>query len=81
MNITRLLTTILGLPIVVIVLVLGNKYVIDIFFSIVAIISIFILVNKLCINNKITIVGKNNPTHVISKLGITCINAIEIENI
>ncbi len=41
MNITRLLTTILGLPIVVLILVLGNKYVIDIFFSIVAIISIY----------------------------------------
>ena len=35
MNITRLLTTILGLPIVVLILVLGNKYVIDIFISIV----------------------------------------------
>lgn len=41
MSITRLLTAILGLPLVILVLALGNKYVIDIFFSIVAIISIY----------------------------------------
>lgn len=47
MSITRLLTAILGLPLVILVLALGNKYVIDIFFSIVAIISIYEYFNAL----------------------------------
>lgn len=41
MNIQRLLSAVLGLPLVVLVLALGNQYFIDIFFSIVAIISMY----------------------------------------
>ena len=41
MNIQRLLSSILGLPLVVLVLALGNEYFIDIFFAIVAIISMY----------------------------------------
>ena len=41
MSIERLLSSILGLPLVVLVLAFGNKYVIDIFFAIVAIISMY----------------------------------------
>ena len=47
MSIQRLLSAILGLPIVVLVLALGNKYVIDIFFAIVAIISMYEYFNAL----------------------------------
>ena len=41
MNIKRLLSAMLGLPLVVLVLALGNEYFIDIFFAIVAIISMY----------------------------------------
>lgn len=41
MSIKRVLSTLLGLPLVVLVLALGNEYVIDIFFAVVAIISMY----------------------------------------
>lgn len=40
MDIKRILTTVLGLPIVIAILILGSTSVIDVFFAIVAIISI-----------------------------------------
>lgn len=41
MNVKRLLSVVLGLPVVILVLALGNQYFIDIFFSVVAIISMY----------------------------------------
>ena len=40
MDIKRVLTSVLGLPCVIAILILGNNIVIDIFFAIVALISI-----------------------------------------
>ena len=40
MDIKRVLTTVLGLPAVIAILIFGNTIVIDIFFAIIAIISI-----------------------------------------
>ena len=41
MKIKRILTTLLGLPLVVLILALGNKYIIDVFFAIIATISMY----------------------------------------
>lgn len=40
MKLKRILTGVIGLPIVALILIFGNKYIIDIVFSVVAIISI-----------------------------------------
>ncbi len=41
MKLQRVLTGIIGLPIVALILILGNKYIIDILFGIIALISIY----------------------------------------
>lgn len=41
MKIKRILTTVLGLPLVVLLMVFGNKYVVDVFFAIIATISMY----------------------------------------
>lgn len=41
MKIKRILTALLGLPLVVLILALGNKYVVDVFFAIIAVISMY----------------------------------------
>lgn len=41
MNLTRVLTGVIGLPIVAIILIFGNKYIIDVLFAVVALISIY----------------------------------------
>lgn len=64
MNLKRLLTGVIGFPIVLAVLVLANKYVIDVLMAIVAVISIHEYSN--C--------AKNKEIHVVSWLGyVSCI--------
>ncbi len=70
MNIQRLLSAILGLPIVVLVLALGNKYFIDIFFAIVAIISMYEYFNA--------IKEKANPVKWIGYLSAVSIAFIHL---
>lgn len=41
MNLKRILTTVIGIPLVIVILTLGNTYVIDVFFAITAIMSIY----------------------------------------
>lgn len=50
MKLTRIISAVIGLPIVALILIFGNKYVIDIFFSIVAIISMYEYLK--CFNKK-----------------------------
>ena len=40
MNLNRILTTVIGLPIVIVILVFGNIYLIDVLFAIIAAMSI-----------------------------------------
>lgn len=51
MNVKRILSGVFGLPIVILVLVLGNKYVIDVILAIVAMVSIHEYMN--CVGNKV----------------------------
>lgn len=50
MNIKRIITTIIGFPIVMLILIFGNKYIIDIAFAIVAIIAMNEYIK--CVSNK-----------------------------
>lgn len=70
MNIKRLLSAMLGLPLVVLVLALGNEYFIDIFFAIVAIISMYEYFNA--------IKEKANPVKWIGYLSAISIAFIHI---
>lgn len=55
MNIKRVLTAIIGLPIVVIMLLIGNKYIIDVIFAIVAIIAMNEYIK--CVSRKAKIIS------------------------
>jgi phosphatidate cytidylyltransferase len=70
MNLKRLLSTILGLPVVVLILAIGNKYVIDIAFAIVAGISLHEYFNAIKI--------KANPITGVGYLSIILIALIHI---
>lgn len=76
MDIKRLVSAILGLPMVIIVLLLGNKYMIDIAIAIVAIISLHEYYNAIAKENK--------PIQWIGYLiaaSISLIHIIHIENL
>ena len=70
MKIKRILSALLGLPLVVLVLVFGNKYVIDIFFALVAVISMYEYFNA--------IKEKANPVKWIGYLSAISIAFIHI---
>lgn len=70
MKIKRILSALLGLPLVVLVLVFGNKYVIDTFFALVAVISMYEYFNA--------IKEKANPVKWIGYLSAISIAFIHI---
>ena len=55
MNLKRLLTTVIGLPIVILVLVLGNKYIIDFIIAIIAIIAMNEYIK--CVSHKTKVIS------------------------
>ena len=55
MNIKRILTSLIGFPIVMCILILGNKYIIDIIIAIIAIIAMKEYIN--CSSNKVKVIS------------------------
>ena len=76
MDIKRLLTALIGFPIIAAILIFGNKYVIDITFSIIAMLALYEFFN--------TFKEKNNPIRWIAyvdALSIALIHVIPSEYI
>ncbi len=67
MNVKRILTAVIGFPIVFCVLVFGNKYIIDTIFAIIAIISM---------NEYIKCASDNQKANVIPWISYLCVASI-----
>ena len=74
MSIKRIITTAIGLPIVIAILALGNKYIIDIIFAIIATISMYEYIK--CAKEKVKIISWIS---YVCTLSIACLHIIPTE--